>query len=85
MDNFEEYIRQGEPDVEGSWKVFSWAEIEAKDWSLSPGRYVGVDSATDDGFDYEERLAEIYIELEGLNEVAVKLASLISENYKSLF
>lgn len=32
----------------------------------------------------EERLAEIHIELDGLDEEAVKLASLISENYKSL-
>ena len=70
--------------MEGLCKVVTQKEIEAKDWSLSPGRYVGVDVATDDDFDYEERLAEIHIELDGLNEEAVKLASLISENYKSL-
>jgi type I restriction enzyme M protein len=46
-------------------------EIEAKDWSLSPGRYVGVDTSTDDDFDYEERLNEIHIELDGLNEEAI--------------
>ena len=71
-------------DVEGLCKVVSQAEIETKDWSLSPGRYVGVDTATDDDFDYEERLNEIHIELEGLNDEAVKLASLISENHKSV-
>jgi type I restriction enzyme M protein len=71
-------------DVEGLCKVVSQAEIEAKDWSLSPGRYVGVDTATDDDFDYEERLNEIHIELQGLNDEAVKLASLISENHKSV-
>ena len=71
-------------DVEGLCKVVTQAEIEAKDYSLSPGRYVGVDTATDDDFDYEERLNEIHIELEGLNDEAVKLASLISENYKTL-
>jgi len=71
-------------DVEGLCKVVTQQEIEAKDWSLSPGRYVGVDTTTDDDFDYEERLAEIHIELEGLNEEAAKLAALISENYKSL-
>ena len=59
-------------------------EIEAKDWSLSPGRYVGVDTATDDDFDYEERLNEIHIELEGLNDEAIALAKTISENYKDL-
>ncbi len=68
-------------DVEGLCKVVSQSEIEAKDWSLSPGRYVGVDAATDDDFDYEERLKEIHIELEGLNEEAIELAKTISENF----
>lgn len=71
-------------DVEGLCKVVTRAEIEAKDWSLSPGRYVGVDTATDDDFDYEERLLEIHIELEGLNEEAIALANTISENFKDL-
>jgi len=71
-------------DVEGLCKVVTQSEIEAKDWSLSPGRYVGVDTATDDDFDYEERLNEIHIELEGLNEEAIDLAKTISENYKEL-
>ncbi len=71
-------------DVEGLCKVVTQAEIEAKDWSLSPGRYVGVDTATDDDFDYEERLNEIHVELEGLNEEAITLANAISENFKGL-
>ena len=71
-------------DMEGLCKVVSQAEIEAKDWSLSPGRYVGVDTATDDDFDYEERLNEIHIELDGLYEEAVVLAKTISENFKGL-
>jgi len=71
-------------DVEGLCKVVTQKEIEAKDWSLSPGRYVGVDTSTDEDFDYEERLNEIHIELEGLNEEAIALAKSISENYKEL-
>lgn len=71
-------------DVEGLCKVVTQAEIEAKDWSLSPGRYVGVDTTTDDDFDYEERLNEIHIELEGLNEEAIALSKTISENFKEL-
>jgi type I restriction enzyme M protein len=71
-------------DVEGLCKVVSQAEIEAKDWSLSPGRYVGVDTTTDDDFDYEERLNEIHIELEGLNEEAIALANAISETFKTV-
>ena len=71
-------------DVEGLCKVVTQAEIEAKDWSLSPGRYVGVDTATHEDFDYEERLKEIHIELEGLNEEAIALANVIATNYKSI-
>jgi type I restriction enzyme M protein len=71
-------------DVEGLCKVVSKSDIEAKDWSLSPGRYVGVDTATDDDFDYEERLNEIHIELDGLNEEAIALAYTISENFKTV-
>ena len=71
-------------DVEGLCKVVTQFDIETKDWSLSPGRYVGVDAATDDGVDYEERLREIHIELEGLNEEAIALANAISENFKGM-
>lgn len=41
--------------------------------------------AVDDGIDYEERLHEIHIELISLNEEAVALANVISENYNDLF
>lgn len=71
-------------DVEGLCKVVTQKEIEHKDWSLSPGRYVGVDTTTGEDFDYEERLNEIHMELDGLNEEAIELAKIISENYKEL-
>ena len=71
-------------DVEGLCKVVTQSDIAAKDWSLSPGRYVGVDSSIDDDVDYEERLNEIHIELEGLNEEAIGLANAIAENFKAL-
>ncbi len=66
-------------DIEGLCKVVTQKEIESKDWSLSPGRYVGVDTSTDEDFDYEERLKEIQIELNGLHEEAVRLVGQISE------
>lgn len=71
-------------DIEGLCKIVSQVDIAAKDFSLSPGRYVGVDSTTDEDFDYEERLNEIHIELDGLNEEAITLAKTISENFKEL-
>ncbi len=71
-------------DVEGLCKVVDQKEIEAKDWSLSPGRYVGVDTSTDEDVDYEERLKEIHIELEGLNEEAIILAKQIQNTIKEI-
>lgn len=71
-------------DVEGLCKVVTQIDIEAKDWSLSPGRYVGVDTSTDDEFDYEERLSEIHVELEGLNEEAFNLANQIQNTIKEI-
>ena len=72
-------------DVEGLVKLVSRTEIEAHDWSLTPGRYVGVapeDEAED--FDFEDALRSIHIDLEGLNEEAAELATRISRNFKEL-
>ena len=53
-------------DVEGLVKLVDRAEIEAHDWSLTPGRYVGVaPEETDEDFDFEEALRAIHIDLEG--------------------
>jgi type I restriction enzyme M protein len=72
-------------DVEGLVKLVDRTELEANDWSLTPGRYVGVaPEEEDDGFDFEEALREIHIELEGLNAEAAELAARISRNFKEL-
>ena len=72
-------------DVEGLVKLVDRAELEANDWSLTPGRYVGVaPEVEDDGFDFEEALRDIHIELEGLNAEAAELATRISRNFKEL-
>jgi type I restriction enzyme M protein len=70
--------------MEGLCKVVSQQEIEAKDWSLSPGRYVGVSPSEDGDLDYEERLNEIHIELDGLNEEAIQLHNTISNYYRMI-
>ena len=72
-------------DVEGLVKLVDRAEIEANDWSLTPGRYVGVaPEEEDDDFDFEEALREIHVELEDLNAEAVKLAEKIRKNFEEL-
>ena len=71
-------------DVDGLCKVVSQQEVAEKDYSLSPGRYVGVDTSSIDDADYEERLKQIHLELEELNGEAVQLAQVINENYKEI-
>jgi type I restriction enzyme M protein len=72
-------------DVEGLAKLVSKKEIEGNDWSLSPGRYVGVaPEEEDEDFDFEEALREIHVELVDLNGEAVELASKISKNFEEL-
>ena len=71
--------------VPGLCKVVSRAEIEAADWSLTPGRYVGVAPAeVDDDFDFEQTLKDIHVELADLNREAVELAVRIQENFEGL-
>ena len=72
-------------DVLGLCKVVSRAEIEAADWSLTPGRYVGVARAeVDEDFDFEQTLRDIHVELADLNREAVELAAKIQENFEEL-
>jgi type I restriction enzyme M protein len=72
-------------DVEGLVKLVDTAELKENDWSLTPGRYVGVAPEEEDpDFDFGETMRTIHAELEGLNEQASDLAKKISENFKQL-
>ena len=72
-------------DVEGLVKLVDRAEITAHDWSLTPGRYVGVvPEVEDEDFDFEEELRSIHIDLLGLNEEASQLAARIAQNFVEL-
>lgn len=71
-------------DVPGLCKVVSRTEIAENDYSLTPGRYVGVAPQIDEDFDYEERMKEIKVELQGLNAEAVQLAQVIQDNLNEL-
>jgi type I restriction enzyme M protein len=72
-------------DVEGLVKLVSIDEIEKNDWSLTPGRYVGVaPEEIDEDFDFEEALRNIHVELQDLNIEAVELAARIAKNFEEL-
>jgi type I restriction-modification system DNA methylase subunit len=72
-------------DVEGLVKLVDRKELEANDWSLTPGRYVGVvPEVEDEDFDFEEALRDIHVELQDLNTEAVELAGTIARNFEEL-
>jgi type I restriction enzyme M protein len=72
-------------DVEGLVKVVDREELQANDWSLTPGRYVGVSpEEEDEDFDFEETLREIHLELNDLNSEAIRLADEIAKNFEGL-
>ncbi|MGH9890984.1 MAG: SAM-dependent DNA methyltransferase, partial [bacterium] len=71
--------------VPGLVKLVDRKEIEAADWSLTPGRYVGVaPPEEDEDFDFEQSLGDIHVELVDLNKEAAELAAKIQENFEEL-
>src|SRR5665213_3428837 len=71
--------------VPGLCRVVTRAEIEAADWSLTPGRYVGVAQPEgDEDFDFEQALRDIHVELADLNQEACGLAAKIQANFEGL-
>jgi type I restriction enzyme M protein len=71
--------------VPGLVKLVDLKEIEAADWSLTPGRYVGVSPPKEDeDFDFEQTMRDIHTELADLNKEAVDLAAKIQKNFEEL-
>jgi len=71
----------GYKDVAGLCKVASRSEIAAQDWSLNPGRYVGVAPGEQvNDADFKERLEALQEELEVLNAEATGLQDAIAKN-----
>ena len=72
-------------DVEGLVKLVDRKELKENDWSLTPGRYVGVaPEEIDEDFDFGEAMRTIHSELEDLNAQAADLAERISGNFRKL-
>src|SRR5512139_312786 len=71
--------------VPGLVKLVDRQEIEAADWSLTPGRYVGVaPPEEDEDFDFEQTFRDIHAELADLNREAAELAERIQKNFEGL-
>ena len=71
----------GYNDVPGLCKVATIEEIAAQDWSLNPGRYVGVALGVQvENEDFKLTLEALQEELEGLNVDAARLQAVIARN-----
>jgi type I restriction enzyme M protein len=69
--------------VPGLCRVVTRKDIEKADWSLTPGRYVGVaPPEVDDDFDFDQTIKDIHIELADLNAEAAMLAVTIQKNFE---
>ena len=71
-------------DVLGLCKIATIDEISEKNYSLTPGAYVGVAEVEDDGVDFNERMSEIHAELATLNAKANVLMSEIMKEWETL-
>ena len=71
-------------DVLGLCKIATLSEIEEKNYSLTPGAYVGVAEQEDDGVDFHERMTEIHSELASLNKEANVLMNEIMKEWETL-
>ena len=71
-------------DIAGLCKIATIAEIAEKNYSLTPGAYVGVAEAEDDGVDFHERMNEIHAELARLNAEANVLMNEIQKSWEGM-
>lgn len=71
-------------DIPGLCKAATLEEIEQKGFSLTPGAYVGVPPAEDDGVDFRERMTEIHKELLELQAKSDRLMETISKNWEEM-
>ena len=71
-------------DVLGLCKIATKAEIAEKNYSLTPGAYVGVAPVQDDGVNFAERMQEIHQELLALQAESNVLMETISKNFKEM-
>ncbi len=72
--------------VPGLCKVVTVEEIATNDYSLTPGRYVGLAAVSEDDEEgFVDKMRAIHEELTELNEKAVELAESIGRNFEELF
>ena len=76
--------KKGYSDRAGLCKSATLEEIKSHDYVLTPGRYVGVAEAKDDGIPFHEKMEKLTKELRGSFVASKKLEKQIKENLSSI-
>ena len=71
-------------DIPGLCHIATIAQIAEKDYSLTPGAYVGVAETEDEDVDFTQRMNEIHTELAKLQTEANQLMTKIQQNWEGL-
>ena len=71
-------------DIPGLCKKASRSDIKEKNYSLTPGAYVGVAPVAGDGVDFAQRMSEIHSELLALQAESNELMQTISKNMREI-
>ncbi len=79
-DTFEAFQNGTLENVKGFCAVCDLQEIEKQDFILTPGRYVGIEEASDDGEPFEEKMGRLTSELSEMFAKSHKLEDEIRKN-----
>lgn len=69
-------------DIDGFCKAATLAEVQQQDYKLTPGIYVGTEAEEEDGIPFEEKMAELKVQLLAQFEKSEVLKKQIIENFK---
>ena len=83
-DTFESFRKGTLEDEKGFCAVKTLEDIKAQDYILTPGRYVGIAEAEDDGEPFDEKMSRLTSELSGLYAESHRLEDEIKKQLGSI-
>lgn len=72
-------------DIPGLCRIVDISEVEAKNFSLTPGAYTGAEEVVTDDVDFTARMKEIHAELEALQNKSAEIFATIKSNESLLW
>ncbi len=71
-------------DVPGICRIATIAEIEAENWSLNPGRFVGASNAHLDNIDFRDRMLMLHEEFMVLSDEATAIVGQVNQSMREI-